>query len=41
MTTVAAPGISTTAAALRRLYFVRFAFALMDSNSGKAARSSE
>jgi uncharacterized membrane protein HdeD (DUF308 family) len=29
MTTVAAPGISTTAAALRRLYFVRFAFALV------------
>jgi hypothetical protein len=29
MTTVAAPGISTTAAALRRLYFVRFAFAVV------------
>jgi uncharacterized membrane protein HdeD (DUF308 family) len=29
MTTVAAPGISTTAAALRRLYFVRFAFAIV------------
>ena len=28
MTTIAAPGISTTAAALRRLYFVRFAFAI-------------
>jgi uncharacterized membrane protein HdeD (DUF308 family) len=28
MTTVAVPGISTTAAALRRLYFVRFAFAI-------------
>ena len=27
-TTLAAPGISTTAAALRRLYFARFAFAL-------------
>jgi uncharacterized membrane protein HdeD (DUF308 family) len=29
MTTLATPGISTTAAALRRLYFVRFAFALV------------
>ncbi|MDG4787753.1 hypothetical protein O7626_17715 [Micromonospora sp. WMMD1102] len=29
MTTVAAPGISTTAAALRRLYVVRFAFAIV------------
>ncbi|MBM0201704.1 hypothetical protein ACIA47_17885 [Micromonospora sp. NPDC051227] len=29
MTTVAAPGISTTAAALRRLYFGRFAFAVV------------
>ena len=29
MTTLAAPGISTTAAALRRLYFVRFAFAVV------------
>ncbi|MEV6304326.1 hypothetical protein AB0M02_33315 [Actinoplanes sp. NPDC051861] len=29
MTTIAAPGISTTAAALRRLYFVRFAFAIV------------
>ncbi|MGK5683668.1 hypothetical protein [Actinoplanes sp. URMC 104] len=29
MTTVAAPGISSTAAALRRLYFARFAFALV------------
>ncbi|MFY1693035.1 hypothetical protein [Plantactinospora sp. WMMB782] len=29
MTTVAAPGIPTTAAALRRLYFVRFAFAIV------------
>ncbi|MFC7532463.1 hypothetical protein [Actinoplanes sp. GCM10030250] len=29
MTTVAAPGISTTAAALRQLYFVRFAFAIV------------
>jgi hypothetical protein len=29
MTTVAAPGISTTAAALRRLYFGRFAFAIV------------
>jgi uncharacterized membrane protein HdeD (DUF308 family) len=29
MTTVAAPGISTTAAALRRLYFLRFAFAIV------------
>jgi uncharacterized membrane protein HdeD (DUF308 family) len=29
MTTLAAPGISTTAAALRRLYFVRFAFAIV------------
>jgi len=29
MTTVAAPGISTTASALRRLYFVRFVFALV------------
>jgi uncharacterized membrane protein HdeD (DUF308 family) len=29
MTTLAAPGISTTASALRRLYFVRFAFALV------------
>ena len=29
MTTVATPGIATTAAALRRLYFVRFAFALV------------
>jgi uncharacterized membrane protein HdeD (DUF308 family) len=29
MTTVTAPGISTTAAALRRLYFVRFAFAVV------------
>jgi uncharacterized membrane protein HdeD (DUF308 family) len=29
MTTVAAPGISTTASALRRLYFARFAFALV------------
>ncbi|HEX5198322.1 hypothetical protein ACFQS1_03740 [Paractinoplanes rhizophilus] len=29
MATLAAPGISTTAAALRRLYFVRFAFALV------------
>ncbi|MEV6374726.1 hypothetical protein [Micromonospora musae] len=29
MTTVAAPGISTTAAALRRLYLVRFAFAIV------------
>ncbi|MER7589748.1 hypothetical protein ABTW72_19665 [Micromonospora sp. NPDC127501] len=29
MTTVAVPGISTTAAALRRLYFGRFAFAIV------------
>lgn len=29
MTTVAASGISTTASALRRLYFVRFAFAIV------------
>ena len=29
MTTVAAPGISTTASALRRLYFVRFGFAIV------------
>jgi uncharacterized membrane protein HdeD (DUF308 family) len=29
MTTLAAPGTSTTASALRRLYFVRFAFALV------------
>ena len=29
MTTVAAPKISSTAAALRRLYFIRFAFALV------------
>jgi uncharacterized membrane protein HdeD (DUF308 family) len=29
MATVAAPGISTTASALRRLYFIRFAFALV------------
>lgn len=29
MTTVAASGISTTAAALRRLYFARFAFAIV------------
>lgn len=29
MTTVAAPGISTTASALRRLYFGRFAFAIV------------
>ncbi|GAB3352464.1 hypothetical protein RMN56_00495 [Micromonospora halotolerans] len=29
MTTLAAPGISTTASALRRLYFVRFAFAIV------------
>ena len=29
MTTIAAPGISTTAAALRRLYFVRFVFAIV------------
>ncbi len=29
MTTFAAPGISTTAAALRRLYFFRFGFALV------------
>ncbi|TYB96971.1 hypothetical protein FXF53_20775 [Micromonospora sp. WP24] len=29
MTTLAAPGISTTAAALRRLYLVRFAFAIV------------
>lgn len=29
MTTTTAPGISTTAAALRRLYFVRFAFAIV------------
>jgi uncharacterized membrane protein HdeD (DUF308 family) len=28
MTAIATPGISTTASALRRLYFVRFAFAL-------------
>ncbi|TDC39774.1 hypothetical protein E1211_03140 [Micromonospora sp. 15K316] len=28
MTTLAAPGVSTTAAALRKLYFVRFAFAI-------------
>ena len=28
-TTVAAPGFSTTASALRRLYFVRFAFAIV------------
>ncbi|MEV4513414.1 hypothetical protein AB0K00_31130 [Dactylosporangium sp. NPDC049525] len=28
-TTVAAPGISTTASTLRRLYFVRFAFAIV------------
>jgi uncharacterized membrane protein HdeD (DUF308 family) len=28
-TTVAAPGVSTTASALRRLYFVRFAFAIV------------
>ncbi|GAA0912796.1 hypothetical protein [Virgisporangium aurantiacum] len=29
MTTVAAPGISTTASTLRRLYFVRFGFAIV------------
>jgi len=29
MTTVTAPGFSTTAAALRRLYFARFAFAIV------------
>jgi uncharacterized membrane protein HdeD (DUF308 family) len=29
MTTTAAPGISTTAASLRRLYFVRFGFAIV------------
>ena len=29
MTTVALPGISTTASALRRLYFVRFGFAIV------------
>ncbi|WP_433199690.1 hypothetical protein ACQP00_27440 [Dactylosporangium sp. CS-047395] len=29
MTTVAAPGLSTTASALRRLYFVRFGFAIV------------
>lgn len=29
MTTIAAPGISTTAAALRRLYFARFGFAIV------------
>jgi uncharacterized membrane protein HdeD (DUF308 family) len=29
VTTVATPGISTTASALRRLYFIRFAFALV------------
>ncbi|MEE6261597.1 hypothetical protein [Plantactinospora sonchi] len=29
MTTVAAPGITTTASTLRRLYFVRFAFAIL------------
>jgi uncharacterized membrane protein HdeD (DUF308 family) len=29
MTTLAVPGISTTAAALRRLYFIRFAFAIV------------
>ncbi|MFC4070161.1 hypothetical protein [Actinoplanes subglobosus] len=29
MTTTTAPGISTTAAALRRLYFVRFVFAIV------------
>jgi uncharacterized membrane protein HdeD (DUF308 family) len=29
MTTIAAPGISTTASVLRRLYFVRFAFAVV------------
>ncbi|WP_238447572.1 hypothetical protein [Micromonospora sp. 4G55] len=29
MTTVTAPGISTTASALRRLYFARFAFAIV------------
>lgn len=29
MTTTAAPGISTTAAALRRLYFARFGFAIV------------
>jgi uncharacterized membrane protein HdeD (DUF308 family) len=29
MTTIAAPGISTMASALRRLYFVRFAFAIV------------
>ncbi len=29
MTTLTAPGISTTASALRRLYFVRFAFAIV------------
>ena len=29
MTALAAPGISTTASALRRLYFTRFAFALV------------
>lgn len=29
MTTLAAPGISTTASALRRLYVVRFAFAIV------------
>ena len=29
MTTVAAPGLSTTASALRRLYFVRAAFAIV------------
>lgn len=29
MTTVTAPGISTTASTLRRLYFVRFAFAIV------------
>lgn len=28
MTTVATPGVSNTAAALRRLYFIRFAFAI-------------
>ncbi|MGA4732188.1 hypothetical protein ACPB67_32685 [Micromonospora taraxaci] len=29
MTTIASPGISQTASALRRLYFVRFAFAIV------------
>jgi uncharacterized membrane protein HdeD (DUF308 family) len=40
MTTVAAPGISTTAAALRRLYFVRFAFAaVVDARASRGTGS--